>query len=315
MAIDIQPKETTTPQQHIVEKAEAELQRLATAQRDLEMRLPAIHEEMTALSQAAAQRVRELEDMRQILISLQTKENQAKSYALLAQGTPAESTALKALRTASRDRSGHENMLGKKETAAARADQLDEKRAGELRNELETHTKELARLSQDRRATEAAKAQALAELGASVYEDVRTRVEQLQAEVSARRLALLDAQLALDGYLVDDALPRLNHWPEHLEQVRNLAPHVEDGTSRSLAAAGLYIDVLLAEAQSMAQHIGRTEATQYLRDWRALLSIPHEEIWAAEQLNANPARLRARRDLIALALKDYRRQVLNSGRG
>lgn len=314
MAIDIQQKETTTPQQHIVEKAEAELQRLATAQRDIETRLPAIHEEMAALSQAAAQRVRELEDLRQILISLQTKENQAKSYALLAQGTPAEATAVKAMRTASRDRSGHENMLGKKEAAAARADQQDEKRLVELRAELETHTKELARLSQDRRAVEAARAQALAELGASVYEDVRTRVEQLQAEVSARRLALLDAQLELDCFLTDE-LPRLNHWPEHLEQVRQLAPNLEDGTSRALHSAGLYIDVLLAEAQSMAQHIGRSEATQTLRDWRWLLSIPHEEVWAAEQLNANPARLRARRDQIALALKDYRRHVLNAGRG
>ena len=314
MAIDIQQKETTTPQQHIIEKAEAELQRLATAQHDIETRLPAIHEEMAACERAAAQRVRELEDLRQMLISLQTKENQAKSYALLAQGTPAEATALKAMRTASRDRSGHENMLSKKETAAARADQLDEKRAGELRAELETRTKELARLSQDRRATEAAKAQALAELGASVYEDVRGRIEQLQAEVSARRLALLDAQMELDAYL-EDELPRLNPWPEHLIKIRNLAPHLEDGTSRALHSAGLYIDVLLAEAQSMAQHIGRSEATQTLRDWRALLSIPHEEVWAAEQLNANPARLRARRDQIALALKDYRRQVLNAGRG
>lgn len=305
----------TTAHGQIIGKADDEVQRLATAQHEIEARLPAIQEELAAISVAAANRAQDLESIRRSLLTVQEAENKAKSYALLAHGTPAEATAVKAMRSATQDRKGHESALAKKEAAAARADQQDDARLAELRAELESKTRRLAQLSAERRSVEAAKAQALAELGASLYDEVRARVESLSEEIAARRQALLDAQLAMDSYLVDDALPRLNPWPEHVVALRQIAPHLEDGTSRVLNSAICYIDVLLAEGTSMASHIGPTTATNYLRDWRTLLSMPDDEIWSYEALNSNPSKLRARRDRLVQALTDYRRHALTQGRG
>ena len=127
-----------------------------------------------------------------------------------------------------------------------------------------------------------------ADLGRAEYEHHVTRIRELKARVDEAEHALSQAQRELDG-VAQDAVQRLDQWPDHLRDIRRLQ-RPSDALLDVFNSALAYIDLLLKELDGLPVTLHKERST-FPTSYRHLLAIPEIELRESQQMINHRERL------------------------
>ncbi len=146
---------------------------------------------------------------------------------------------------------------------------------------------------------------ALAELGIAMHREAEIEIERLRTGVYHARLAMVDAQSALQRGL-DEAQARLSDWPALRQQVWKYLPPVDDATSRILRTAKAHLEQLLADRLDLKMSVPEVREAATLMRWTDLLFIG-TDLLPHQPLNSRYPQqvLQARLDLVTRILSGY----------
>ena len=240
---------TTTATEDMINTADAQLAPMVSHQADIAQQIAAARSELDSLTQAHAQREQALIDAGRAAAQLEAEHAQAVSYAGLAHETPNQRRAIEAASGAKKRMVAAQQEVARLQGEAVEADRAAAARQQELLALLDRLKAEHARTDASLQQMQAARGQALGELGAQKHAAILAEYHALEGRLAEAKRRMVDAQVELHDFLVL-AEQELAEWPDHQAAIARL-PEPENPTSRIIAATLAYIETLLNDRAAL----------------------------------------------------------------
>jgi chromosome segregation ATPase len=268
---------------------------------------------MAEISQGQA-RIQQLGDQaRQRALDLATKErglqaasahwDQARSYAELAQGTAQESETIASLKQAQALLKQAQADFEQLKTRDAREQGKEQAVIDAARAAILAGQTALSNLQAKHADIVGAREQAWQERGAMLIQNAQEAIQAMQTQIEIHRRAVIDAQVEFEQ-LCDEQAELLADYPDLQREVQALRT-TSDATSRVIASAISYIDVLLANRLDLATNLS-LPAIRLVSPWWDLLTIPSDELWKYQNIRSNTSLLSGRREKLRQLLAEYK---------
>lgn len=218
--------------------------------------------------------------------------NQAVAYAKLAHDTVNEQGAIKAVSSAKKALTAAKKNLEKAEHEAAEAEQRIATREVELNQELAQLEAETERLETELKHTRLAHKQAHRELGNQKHAAIIQELQEHRKRFADLKGQLIEAETELYDF-IQNALQELADWPD---LQREIAPPVDDSTSRMIEATMAYIKTIIQDIEHVQDFTGTPWSL-----WDTLI-IP------TQQIRGYPAALEERYERLEQILEAYRKR-------
>lgn len=254
------------------------------------------------MDQAKA-RTSDVEQRMRHMQELTARDEQAKTFAQLAQGTAQEREAIVSLKTLQAECSRVQKELEQFRTRAEREQAKEQEQIGLAHATLEKSEATLQDLQTKLASLTTARQQMIQERGEGLKATAMEAIRAQQARIDARRQEVVQAQLALEQ-LYDEQIAQLADYPELAAEIRALQGS-SDATSRVIAAALSYVETLLAERHGLKDQLD-LPATHWQSPWWRILAIPDDELWRYQNLRNNTSMLIGRREKLQQVLSEYR---------
>jgi hypothetical protein len=298
--------ESRVKHEHIVRRAQTELNVLLAEEAEHRAKLQSIAAELETIRRRVPAR-QELRDAAESTLQHATAAHTAASTRVkLLEGTEGHSDALEASRTAKRN-----HIRIRAESAAMKARLLEERATDQskeatLQAEQATRSERLHTISQERAAYLRAQYEAQQAIGEIEYAEVRERLAAKREQLANAKQAAMDLEQE-ERLMIAEGVQQLGAWSDLAEKMRAEGPS-EDTVTNTLAAFAKFLELLVVNNGHDLGTLARVPTvSSTVLNWRYLFMIPLEDLATelATPLN-QPNRLIHRRVIAEQVLDEYR---------